>query len=269
MKKVAFLFLIYDTINCEELWNIFFKNVDKCRYSIYIHYKFNRPLKYFEEYKIKNIVETRYADISLVKAQNALLEEALKDPDNEHFVFVSNSCIPLKPFNHIYKFLNPAFSYFNITPQIQCFPRCDSLLAYVEHKNIQKASQWCILNRKHASIMTGDTTYLHWYHSVYAPDEICYIVNIFHNNLQDEIVTTPNVANGATTFTNWQGMEYPYPSLSGLKNYNTITEEELTLLLLSPCMFGRKFNRECIGSLAKRFYVDAISTKESIEIEHA
>ena len=51
MKKVAFCFLIYDVINHEELWNIFFKNVDTNKYTIYIHYKFNKPLKYFEKYK--------------------------------------------------------------------------------------------------------------------------------------------------------------------------------------------------------------------------
>ena len=49
MKKIAFCFLIYDIINHEELWNIFFKNVDANKYTIYIHYKFNKPLKYFEK----------------------------------------------------------------------------------------------------------------------------------------------------------------------------------------------------------------------------
>ena len=41
MKKIAFCFLIYDIINHEELWNIFFQNVDTNKYNIYIHYKFN------------------------------------------------------------------------------------------------------------------------------------------------------------------------------------------------------------------------------------
>ena len=51
IKKLGFCFLIYDKINLEELWNIFFKNIYKKKYNIYIHYKIDVPLKYFEEYK--------------------------------------------------------------------------------------------------------------------------------------------------------------------------------------------------------------------------
>ncbi len=38
-KKIAFCFLIYDKINQETLWYDWFKNVDKNKYNIYIHYK--------------------------------------------------------------------------------------------------------------------------------------------------------------------------------------------------------------------------------------
>ena len=53
MKKIAFCFLIYDIINQEELWNLFFQNVDTNKYAIYIHYKYNERLDFFEEYKIE------------------------------------------------------------------------------------------------------------------------------------------------------------------------------------------------------------------------
>ena len=114
MKKIAFCFLIYDSINHEDLWYLFFKNVNKDKYNIYIHYKDNKPLKYFEEYKLSNCIETSYGDISLVLAQNLLLEEAIKDNNNEHFIFISNSCIPLKNFNYIYNFLTKDnYGYYN------------------------------------------------------------------------------------------------------------------------------------------------------------
>ena len=44
MKKIAFLFLIYDIINFEDIWNIFFLNVDTNKYNIYIHYKHDKLL---------------------------------------------------------------------------------------------------------------------------------------------------------------------------------------------------------------------------------
>ena len=52
MKKIAFCFLINDVINHEELWYTFFKNIPQDKYNIYIHYKIDFPLKYFDIYKI-------------------------------------------------------------------------------------------------------------------------------------------------------------------------------------------------------------------------
>jgi hypothetical protein len=261
MKKIAFLFLIYDILNLEEIWNKFFFNVDKNKYTIYIHYKNNVKLKYFEQYKLKNCIETKYADMSLVCAQNILLEEALKDENNEHFIFLSNSCVPFKNFNSIYNKLSIDKSYFNIMPQQQCFPRCDDLLNHIDRKNIQKSSQWCILNKKHSKIIISYSNYknINLYKNIYAPDEIFYITIIFINNLQEEIITTPNSANDATTFTNWKCMDYKFPSSSGLKNYTFISEEEILHLLNSNCLFGRKFNANCIGCFCKKFYLNFIN----------
>ena len=255
MRKIAFCFLIYDTINHEELWHHFFDNINKSKYSIYIHYKVDSGLKYFNQYKLNNCIETTYGDISIVKAQNILLSEALKDDNNEHFVFLSNSCIPLKNFDYVYEILNSKYSYFNLSPKEQCFPRCENLLKHVDIENIQKASQWCILNRKHSSIMVNEN-YIAWYETMFAPDEICYITNIYVNNLQTELITTPNLADGATTFTNWSDMDYKYISDCGLKNYNYITNEELLYLMNSKSLFGRKFLVEC--SLESEFYINKI-----------
>ncbi len=261
MKKIAFLFLIYDTINLEELWRNFFTNVDKNKYNIYIHFKNKVLLKYFEQYKLKNCINTKHGDISLVCAQNILLEEALKDKDNEHFIFVSNSCIPFKNFEFIYNKLCIDKSYFNISPQSHCFPRCNCLLNKIERKNIQKSSQWCILNRKHSEIIISHTNseYINLYKSMYAPDEIYYITTLFINNLEEEIITTPNIANNATTFTNWQGMNYKFPSNRGLKNYIYISDEEIKHLINSDCLFGRKFNKNCLNCFNKEFYLKSIS----------
>lgn len=215
-------------------------------------------LKHFNKYKVKNCVPTKYADISLVEAQNVLLENALGDKDNQHFIFVSNSCIPLKSFEHVYQNLDNAHSYFNMAPQSQCFPRANCALDYIDRSLIQKASQWCILNRKHAELMINEKDYMQWFMIV--PDEHCYITKIFVKNLQDEIITTLNQSNNATTFINWKGMDYRYPSLADLKNYDSISDDELYYLLDSRCFFGRKFNIGCQHSLINnKRYIDSIS----------
>lgn len=238
MRKIAFCFLIYDIINHEELWNLFFNNIDPNKYSIYIHYKNSAPLTYFNKYKLKKRIQTKYADISLVQAQNVLLNEALKDPSNEHFILVSGSCIPVKPFNYIYETLNPEYSYFSNTSQNRCFPRCNDALKYVDRKYIYKTSQWCILNRKHASLMTTSRGYLKWFSKIHAADEHCYITSIMYNNLQDEIYTETD-----PTYVDWCRGD-PY-------NYNNISDEELLSLVSSKHLFARKFNKSCDLSALK------------------
>lgn len=259
--KISFCFLIYDVINHEDLWNIFFTNVDSDKYNIYIHYKTDKQLKYFEKFKLKNCISTYYSNISLVLAQNIMLSEGLKDNENEHFIFLSGSCIPLKSFDYLYNNLNKSYSYFNITPASDCFPRCNHVLNYIDRKYINKASQWCILNKNHAQLMIDKNEYIKWFENNDCPDEHCYITNIFVQGLQDQIVTTPNIAIGATTFTNWSGMDYKYVSVCGLKNYSSITIEELTYLLDSKSLFGRKFNVECAESLKNDTYIKFISSQ--------
>jgi len=245
--KIGFCFLIYDIINHEELWNYFFENVDTNQYNIYIHYKANIPLKYFEKYKLTHCIETKYRDVSLTHAHNLLFKKAYEDGCDK-MITLSQSCIPLKSFDRIYHFLTKDnFGHFNITPQTQCFPRCNSLLKYYNKDIIHKSSEWFILNRTLCEcILNVDKTNIdNKYKDIDCPEEHFFITTIFYNQLQNEIVTTPNLANGATTFTNWQGMDYKYPSYNALKNYSSITEEELIYLMKSPCLFGRKFNPEC------------------------
>lgn len=282
MNKIAFLFLIYDMINHESIWHRYFHNfegIGKNRYNIYIHYKADTDvrLEFFDEYKIdkSKIIDTKYADISIVKAQNILLKEALKDTKNTHFIFLSGSCIPLKSFEYLYHHLDTAYSYFHVADPDDCFPDCEVALQYIPKRHIKKASQWSILNRKHGALLVGSdssggdddpsNTYLRWFKDTYAPDELCYISYlsyVYNQSLDVEIIATsydspPEVA---TTFANWEDMNYTFVSERELKNYKSISEEELEHLLRSKSLFGRKFKPSCFPSLNKRFYYETINS---------
>lgn len=249
MKKIAFCFLIYDIINHEDIWNIFFKNVNTLKYSIYIHYKSNKPLKYFEKYKLNNCIETKYEDQTIPLAYNILFRTAYTDYNNYKFIIVSGSCIPLKSFDYIYNQLtSDMYGYFNVCPQSQCYPNCDYLLNVIDKKYISKSHNWFILNRKLVkNLCFGNDEFLNQhYKNIYAPAEYFYYTFIKILNLEHEIITTSNAAIDATTFTNWEGMSYKFPSNSGLKNYSSISEAELIYLLNSKSLFGRKFNKECV-----------------------
>jgi GR25 family glycosyltransferase involved in LPS biosynthesis len=261
MKKIAFLFLIYDEILQEELWYNFFKNVDPNKYSIYIHYKNNKPLKFFEKFKLKQCIETNYGDISLVYAQKLLLDEALKDENNYKFINISQSCIPLKSFNYIYESLiYNNFTIFNESPRHQSFPRCDDLLKFLPKEQIYKSSQWWILNRKYAELISIDKEYINYFNNIYAPEEHYFISFIKNKGSIKDLVCTPNLAEGATTFTNWHDMIYPkeYLSKNNLKTYENISKKEIDHLIESPCFFGRKFTASC--------NVDGIALKDYLTI---
>lgn len=249
MKKIAFCFLIYDEISQEELWNDFFSLAPKDSYSIYVHYKNNKPLKYFEDYKLKDCIDTSHAHVSLIHAYNRLFQEAFKDEDNVKVCIVSGTCIPLKSFEYVYDFLTKDDkAHFNICPKEQCTPyRCHNIFSYYPLQYIQKSSGWFILNRNLVEKICFIDKF--WVDTVFgpvpAPEEFFYITSAYNLGLNEEIVETPNLAEGATTFTNWPDMNYKYIGVGHLKNYTSITVEELNYLRSSPCLFGRKFLKGC------------------------
>lgn len=94
-------------------------------------------LKYFEKYKLDNCIETKYADISLVKAQNLLIEASVND-NCTHQILLTNSCIPLKSFDYIFGYLDINLSYFNKADDKTCFPRCNETIKYINKNCIKK-----------------------------------------------------------------------------------------------------------------------------------
>ena len=249
-KKIAFCFLIYDEIVHEDIWNNFFKKVDKSRY------KNNKKLKYFEDNKLKNCIETGYGDIRITLAQNLMLKEGLKDINNQLFIFLSGNCIPFKSFEHIYKKLDVRYSYFNVAPDSHCLPRLNYLIDKLETKYFKKASTNCTLNRSHAEeIIKNEKLLYDWFPlSLKGPgiDEHGHIMILNMLNKNRELKTTPDISySGAIQFVPWANMSdfRKYPNTVHDKayyNYKVIDKDELNYLIKeSKCLFGRKFLKNC------------------------
>lgn len=269
--KIAFLFLIYDEIVHEDIWAKFFEGVNPEKYNIYIHYKTDKPLKHFEKHKLKNCIETEFADISLIYANNLMLREALKDEQNKKFINVSQSCIPLKNFDYAYDFLtrDDKAHFFCAAKRHKCFPRCNSLLEYIPRTKIDKSNQWFILNRTIAERAAVEKSFYldYLYKEVYAPEEHYYITLVNELGLQDMVNYTDTYMEQATTFVNWgvPGLKYKYKTDQKTKEhpkeYFEIKKKELDYLLNSPCLFGRKFNKDC-------FILDIEEFLDDYLIEH-
>lgn len=257
MVKIAFLFLIYDRINLEKAWLDFFNSADPNKYTIAIHPKSLKDVKlspFFQRFVIPEHVETSYAHISLVKAQNLLLSSALRDPLNMKMILLSGACIPVKSFDTIYSLLTrDNLSYINLfVIQDSAIGRCETVRPFIHRKHFKKQSQWCILNRHHATILTTRLEYLSWFKDVFAPDEHCYITFLSHlGEISNLKLISMAEATDTTTFTLWKSEPQNYPFKSSKDQikephtYSSISLDELRYLIQSKCLFARKFNPDC------------------------
>lgn len=203
MDKIAFLFLTINNTNQPNIWeNYFLNNEDK--HNIYCHPK--QPNHVSDSFLINNIIqktqETNWG--LLVNAEIALLKEALADKNNTHFIFVSESCIPIKPFDELYNFLSNndyKTSYINLyndTDEIVEYQRkkknmdelFDSNYPFVHHH------QWACLSRYHVKKL------------LVSPD----LDNLKQLFLGDEFLFSPlfpdtYIQNFPITYTDWSNKE--------------------------------------------------------------
>jgi hypothetical protein len=105
--KICFCFLTYYGLERVDIWNNFFKDIDTNLYKVYIHPKYPNFLidKYlFPINIVQNRVETtNKTNISIVNATIRLLENSYNDQELTHYIFLSQSCMPIYDFNTIYK----------------------------------------------------------------------------------------------------------------------------------------------------------------------
>lgn len=164
MIKIAFLFLTIGAAHHEQLWRNFFADHED-QYTIYAHAKQEIPTSsLLHPYRIPETCPTTWANT--MRAQIALLKEALKDPDNDKFVFVSESTIPLATFDTVYQRLTATpHSIFMYRPNPHIIAGSITFdktrdLQPIPHEQQYKSYQWVVLNRKHAQLMVEDTYYI-------------------------------------------------------------------------------------------------------------
>lgn len=159
--KVAYLALTSSSFNREELMRCFFNEQNSSEYSLYIHNKLPIESEYFSRFQLppEYKVETSWGKYSLVLATIRLLSWALKDPDNQRFVLISESHCPIYDIattNSIVLNNYPILS-FSDQPREQSWakPRFQS---FIKNKNsptftfdhCRFVSQWFICNRSDA-----------------------------------------------------------------------------------------------------------------------
>ncbi|CAJ1941791.1 unnamed protein product [Sphenostylis stenocarpa] len=213
-SKVAFMFLSPGSLPFEKLWDKFFQkrklliaallagtgalhenyqwsrlllgNDEQSeghegKFSVYVHASKTKPVhvsRYFVNRDVRSD-QVIWGKISMVDAERRLLANALQDPDNQQFVLLSDSCVPLYHFDYIYNYL----MYTNIS-FVDCFKDpgphgngrySDRMLPEVEVKDFRKGAQWFAMKRQHAIIVMADSLYYSKFRSycqVWMPQKI-------------------------------------------------------------------------------------------------
>lgn len=243
-KKIAFCFLLYDTVKHNQIWEKFFKSDDYPikSYNIYSHLKTvsDKTPKWIKNNKIKNI-KTGWCEESLVNAWIKMLKEGLKDKNNQYFCLLSGECIPLMNFEKTYK---------AITKSNKSRINIDFNAHIYLNTGFYYADQWVILNRKHAKLLlnlkeTQDgkifkkniKKYMCDKEYCYCPDEI-YPVNWFVHKYGKPTSTKfkKEFLIGPSTYTLWKGGPHPIRfNRNVLKSYKK-------KICKSGAIFARKFN---------------------------
>lgn len=192
--KIAFCFLVYENIIRDDIWNMFFNNINKDKYVVFIHPKNILPFNnYTFEYNIvKNRIKTyRKDDINIVKATLKLLEETYNyDNSISHFIFLTQSCIPLYSFNILYNIIQnfkmSVISFIDHNKKERYNKLSQNIKKYIHPVNFVKQQPNMILTRNNVELLIKNDLTEH-FKQIECPDEH-YFVNILPNIFKIKII---------------------------------------------------------------------------------
>ncbi|KAM7481326.1 hypothetical protein LguiB_005909 [Lonicera macranthoides] len=277
--KIAFMFLSPGTLPFEKLWDKFFEGHDG-RFSVYVHASKEKPVHTSRHFINSDIRSDKvvWGKISMVDAERRLLANALKDPNNQHFVLLSDSCVPLRDFDYVYNYLmftNVSFVDKFKDPGPHGSGRySEHMLPEVDKKDFRKGAQWFTMKRQHALIVTADSLYYSIFRDYCKPgmdgrncySDEHYLPTFFH------MLDPTGISNWSVTNVDWsEGKWHPKSykaqdvTLELMKNITSISEsvhvtsDEKKEIQIRPCLwngmrrpcylFARKFLPETLDNL--------------------
>jgi len=232
-KKLALCFLTYGNLSQPALWSRIFER-HKELVNVYIHNKneFVDTSYGLERYCLKERIPTAWGSLSLVQATLLLFKRALRDPDNEFFVLLSDKCIPIRPIEEIYKRLFETNSNM-ISCCVGNVRRYDRLRDKTLFKkaDFMYQSQWCILKRETADFFNNRDFTGVFGSDFEVPDEH-YFVNLC-------LAHRIPFVNIKTTYTQWRA-PFWHPD-----TFDVLTDHNIKIAQESRALFMRKISENC------------------------
>ncbi|CAN7047716.1 hypothetical protein IGI04_025942 [Brassica rapa subsp. trilocularis] len=283
-SKIAFMFLTPGTLPFEKLWDLFFRGHEG-KLSVYIHASKDTPVhtsRYFINRDIPSD-EVVWGTISMIDAERRLLASALRDPENQQFVLLSDSCVPLRSFEYMYDYMmfsNVSYVDGFYDPGRHGTGRhTDHMLPEIPKEDFRKGSQWFSLKRQHAIITAADSLYYSKFRDYCGPavesNKYCiadehYLPTLFH------ILDPGGIVNWTLTYVDWSEKKWhpktympediTHELLKNLMSIDTVshvTSDRTGVVTWTQCLwngikrpcylFGRKFHADTLDKLIDLF----------------
>jgi hypothetical protein len=218
-SKIAFLFLTIDNLKNPTIWEDYFKGNEN-KYTIYCHPK--NPEKVTDKLLKNNIIsekyETGWGTFGTVQSNIAMIKAALQDTNNQRFVLISQSCMPINSFDNFYNFIMKNDTSYFADYTLDELKNTDIDKTFYNEYDIRylmiinpkfpydkftkHSAQGLVFNRKHATILVDTilSNTPNW-KNVRCVDEH-YFGNVLHEQLGDNFKNevTPN----EITFDHWR-----------------------------------------------------------------
>ncbi|MBO4817501.1 MAG: glycosyl transferase [Bacteroidales bacterium] len=224
---------------------------------------------------LENRVDVRWGDLSMVEAEYALFEEAIKKGGYDYYHLLSGVDLPLKSQDYINDFLEKnkgkefiGYTLTEITPEVvrkvrrwHLFPkdfrkksgakrivragflRIQELLGIERNKEIdfKKGSQWCSITEDMAKYFISRKDWvMKVFRNTFCSDEIVMQTLCWESPYRKNIYCTTDDGKGCMRSIGWRNGE--------LVDWSGADYEKLKS---SPALFARKFNSRDMGFIEK------------------
>ncbi|GAV75237.1 Branch domain-containing protein [Cephalotus follicularis] len=263
VPKIAFMFLAAGPLPLAPLWQKFFDGHEGL-YSIYIHSSpsyvapFPPTSVFYNRHVSSQVAE--WGRMSMCDAEKRLLANALLDISNEWFVLVSESCIPLRNFTIVYRYISRSkYSFMGSFDEHGPFGRGRynrNMEPEVTLSQWRKGSQWFVVNRRLAVHIVEDVKYYPKFKNFCKP--ACYVDEHYFPTMLT--IKVPHLlANRTLTRVDWsRGGDHPVTfGKSDITEefFKKIFERETCLYNNQPSticfLFARKFAPSALDPLSE------------------
>lgn len=237
-RSIAFLMLVRDQLPHEEIWKEYFEGHELAELFIHPQTPIASSLTLPKLREIDDLQPTAWGTASLVDAMLKLLDTALAETDASHFMFVSESCLPIRPLKELIQCLKldprswiGAETFDEIAAKDWDKTKRIQGVQGLDQADILFHSQWVLLNRNHA-LMLSDHCDSGKYADTFAPDEFA-----FGSTLKQVVPDfMDGIVRNEITYADWTA-KGPHP-----KAFTHVSPEEAVKIRTSGKFFARKFS---------------------------